>query len=693
MHKFLFLLIFCFSILQAQDLPFEQLILHDKEVKNAKPFQKSGYFVDDQAMKFYDASLTLVKTYEGEDYENMFVNKNGMVTYTFKGFVNGVRKNENRKGFINEAFEFVIPCDYKEITTAIHIPYIIAKTFEDQIIIFDRKGNQVCQVPDFALVSRWVASDPFIFTYKKNKKRGVMNFKGEVLLDFSEEDIFVSPQDVYQNNVAFRVGDEVGLMNLKGEVLWKTFGFELKHIKEGIYSINNHKDLGFQIIDQKGKLLSKDYFCYIPQVYGDQIYFKQQPLQDDSHTIGVYDKNFDLVESYEYGGYNELIDAYELKKVIYIGGSQGQVFLKDGQLWAPDDFYKNYADQAYGQILPRRKQYLFGFVDKNLNYKITPQYKYISTWKTSQKIMRVRKENQEAVIDLQGKEIIPYGKYKIHITEQGLIYVKGNEQLQLFDLNGKSLIPPSLKLRSVTFYTDGIISIYLESLTKSNPVIPNSPDEELVMRPVPKPGGFKSGFQYIDQSGKLLFSKSFDSVGPFINGVAKVRPHGNQPEMLINKQGETYLGDFDESAYLKAIPRYRKTTNDLFPKDFILKNQSISIDPKTREFLNDEGEIITAPPFTRKMLHHSKGLSVIDVIHGFMRYETSSQTFNGPFFINHPSHIFNGYYLTEKDKKFGITNDIGQEIVPPVLDKVIHILDGKANVRFQGKFYLLNLER
>lgn len=241
---------------------------------------------------------------------------------------------------------------------------------------------------------------------KKNKKEGVLNKNGEVIVPIGKyDDVFVKGQGPYiivrkreMLNGQFR--DKVGLLNSNGTVI----------VPIGMYE--NCRGRGCD-----------DLIHYYIEI-------------ESNHKRGAINDNGTIF--IPIGKYDSFLVINKNIALVKLNGKYG-IVNNNGRMIVPVGKY-NDLKSSYG-MLTYSQNGKWGVLDQNGNQTTPAEYDRITPEKYSSGMAIVTKDRKIGVINSEGKIIVPLGDYYAGEICKEIGYLESNEGTMIFNKNGRILAP------------------------------------------------------------------------------------------------------------------------------------------------------------------------------------------------------------------------------------------------------------
>lgn len=295
---------------------------------------------------------------------------------------------------------------------------------------------------------------------KKNGKFGVIDYNETIIIPFKYDEIYNQGPSLYR----VRLGDNYGIINLKGEVMvpiiYKYFKSEwgwgefYRIQKDGIISIidSNNKlilsakekyDNSFEInSNHTMKVQNGEYYGVIDSKGKEIIPIEYQSISTSQTGIsivkkdnkyGLIDQEGKIIIPLKYEQINTFQDyGYKVK----IGDKYGLVDQNDKEILpiVYDSFF--IAGPYYYGVVKDNK---YGIIDHNGNIMIPFEYDHIES-EESQDFYIATKNHKVGVIDISGKEMIPFEYNELSYSSDKFSGYKDQKRGSI-DIKGNVIIP------------------------------------------------------------------------------------------------------------------------------------------------------------------------------------------------------------------------------------------------------------
>lgn len=641
-------------------------------------------------INIYSDGLAVVKDYVGNDYKCGVIDNNGKLIipqdYKFIGsFKEGLMsfKIEKGYGFIDKNNNVIIPPNYRSATVFTNGLAAVSLLDSTHFGFIDKNNKWI-------IAPKYLTADNFIGKYSKVQKTrnyklnidqvGIIDEKGKEIIPLkykyiSIEDNFFIVKDVLEVNYTKK--DVVGVMDVNGKVvipmeydnitkkygtdyfetqkdkkyglLDKNMNFKIQPIYDYIYTFN---DVGISYLKKEGKftLIDKNLKVIVPEKEALNILIGK-------NNVAAY-INKDKIELYNFSG----------KLLKTIKGDNITTFGTD--LFSNDDSIKvrqSNANYLYSLSTKTRKlldyekvsdfnkdgifvaqKSTYDFLDFNGTQLNTKSYYGVVNF--SDDICAVQETSTQypylankSFTKISGIDNIFEGPFSEGLAKAKAYY--GNS-IFYYDKKGNKIITTSgttgsdfkngrayIKTNNNKFYF----------INKNGQKINNEEYDEVGVFSeniaAVRKGNFTS---YIDTTGKLAFSNTFDIGTPFYKGVAMVKK-GNE-YYLINKRGERLNRDIYNGA--------KNPENGSFPVQkgiyygLINETGKVVIDFKYQDITPLSEGVCWAKKNDKYGLVNSNGTEI-----------TAFEYVNG-------LNCTNGYILASKGEKYGLLDKLGKVIIP-----------------------------
>lgn len=298
------------------------------------------------------------------------------------------------------------------------------------------------------------------------------------------------------------------------------------------------------------------------------------------------------------------------------------------------------------ELIPVKQGEYWGYINKEGNYLINPQFNVALTFKEGLAIIW-SSEGKYGFINTDGKIVIPAVYKDASYFSDGLApVVKENQNIEYIDKTGKTIISLDASIEAAEPFAEGLALVKV---------------------------GNK--WNYIDKTGKITFDTPFEFAKSFSNGYA----------LFHQKVGNEF-----KSGYIDKTGKVVITPQFSFSSSFYENMAMVRINDKLG-FINKSGKIVISPQFDN-CYNFSNGLAAVKQgeLWGFINKE-------GKFEIN-PQFKYVGSFnkdglcpvsLTSIDKWGFITKD-GKFIIDPQFEEVWNFYDDIALVKLDNKWGAIN---
>lgn len=448
------------------------------------------------------------------------------------------------------------------------------KKVNQSLVLFEIKGKwgmlaydgRIKANPEYDTI--YTASS-FLNVVKKNQKYGIINNDGIVVAEPEYDEIGEYSEGLF----SFRKGLKYGYLNLLGKVFIKPEYDEAQPFsnKQAIV----RKNWSYGIINIHNQEI-------VPVQYGSLKRFMNWPLY--------------LVSQKEKNGKFEYLLNLEGAKVspgfqkVYFDSSSIVRVKMDNQIKFWDIYKRDFIGQAYSAAKPFKNQYAFvmnnglwGIIDKNGNFVVSPDYDDIEYfWFSNQLVFLTQKNQKYGILDKEGNQVLQNqfdqivsagvgflkvkqgGGFQIYRTSGSKVsdseydYISNNQnspktpdwpaiisqnkKYGLVKSNGDYLVKPGFEY--IFYIGDGMYA----AKEKKGYIFLNRRGQDLDIKRydtvgyfaydrIPASDGKKWG--YLDRQGKEVIKLSYEYCSPFIGYFAIVRKNGYYG--VINPVGETIL--------------------------------------------------------------------------------------------------------------------------------------------------------
>ena len=414
-----------------------------------------------------------------------------------------------------------IECDYQH------------QVFIDQLAIVYKNGkagiiNQKGQVVlnfEYDQINRCIQIESFrfngqpngsllawLFAIKKGNKVGTADKTGKIIIPVKYDDFaLLTPYDEkyqafdWNGNAWFRDGEKAGLFNINGQAITPLKYTDYKFFREKIapvaVKINDQVRWGY--INTEGKEITE-----IKYIEADPCKNKLAVVQNESKMFGYIDMTGKEVVPPQYVEARELAEGMGIVKST---SSLYGVVNQQGELVAPA-IYRDIKDYDKGlAAVQDDKSGLWGYIDKSGKVVADLIYKQISEYSDGVATVQDGKSGLWGYIDKSGKVVADLIYKQIIEYDDGLAAVQ----------DGKS---------GLWGYIDKSGKVVVDLIYKQ--IREYSIEEELAA--VQHSKSEKWGF--IDKSGKIVIKLKYDKVSDFYYGIAEVCEKGKC--IYINRWGD-----------------------------------------------------------------------------------------------------------------------------------------------------------
>lgn len=380
---------------------------------------------------------------------------------------------ENKHGFVNENGDTVIPCKYDEMRVewnTINPLFIVGQNKKYGLLdgqgkeitplkydaiseyvnnlatvklngkygLLDLEGNEVLPIDNDVIRTPW--SSLVCYFFQKNNKWGVFDQKTKTVITAPIYD------DIIRSRIcdlsAVRIDEKYGIVSLNGKEMINVI-YDFIDIWDA-NTILLKKDSLYGLSDADGKIrLPLKY----QEILTESWYWSYQTKMNKNARLAVKEngrwgflnpKNeyiaspkYERVGNFRYG----LAKVYLNGKWEYINLSGKTAFPQ--QFAYADDFWRDFA-------IVSKDGLKYGFI--NIKGKSITEFKYDEA-ETMYHVARVAIDNKWGLIDKTGKEIVPL-KYnsdeiddEFYILNEDQILIKAENEVRLLDKNGNILVP------------------------------------------------------------------------------------------------------------------------------------------------------------------------------------------------------------------------------------------------------------
>ena len=361
--------------------------------------------------------------------------------YMDAGFILKSKIDDGYKfGYADKNGNIIINTEYSKLERATGIQNI-----ENIYLIVSEKGKEGVLKNNQKLIELLFEKVEYndqcnVFVVSKNSKQGVFSFEGKEILKLDYDSIICS-----NGRISAKKNNETEYYNNKGEKQESTFKNIIATSNED-YSITIDKDDKFGVINKNGQKVIENQYSNIEYAFGK--YF----IATQNDKVGVIDANNKIAIDFSYDIIQKIKDKNILQAIIsssntveiYNNDMKKQVTVNKIIVYSFDTYLKiaseddvKYFDNngnlitnkeifVNNSLLAYNKDGKWGFVDKNGNIVIEPQYDLV-TELNQYGFAGIKKDNLWGVIDYTGK-IIVSPIYKINGNDPDFInkYYKTN---------------------------------------------------------------------------------------------------------------------------------------------------------------------------------------------------------------------------------------------------------------------------
>lgn len=582
-----------------------------------------GFSQTKQSLIFSEGLAPQKKDVKEKESSYGFVNTKGKIViphyydtvfYNHKYGLAAVGKN-SQAGVIDKKGKIIIPFEYREIGEVAKT-FVPVKNQKGLWGFYDHDGEKI-SVP---LFQNYRIGTKGKIIVQKDGKWGIINEKGEVVLDFNYKGIQAVGDKNYD---AWRV-TKWTVRNNKNEILLSLENDSLRYVGEGLYKTSM---IGVQsLIDLKGKIIATGYDeigvfqsglskakidkygvintngkIVIPFMYDDLIIddsyirVKLVERQFGSHKEkwGLYDHKGNLLIRPKYAEMNEshngLIAAMREDGTWGYISATGSTEIIFRYVYA-EDFKNGLARVKVPYWLSKKD--LYAIIDKSGEYVISPadynsyEYgliridksnrattivpkdKYSSYEKVGSKFVRVVHNGKYGMINAEGREIIsPVYDYVSAPSSDGIIIVEKDGKSGVVDARGVFTFNLSKRFEKIYGFNEGFSRFLLKGKfgfmdrygnVYISPQYPETGEISDSMVNIV----IKGKWGYLDYKENLKVQPYYEQAFPFENGIAVVKENGKWN--LINKDGKQLHKNDLDTIIKKESGRYQLVLNKKF---------------------------------------------------------------------------------------------------------------------------------
>ena len=370
--------------------------------------------------------------------------------------------------------------------------------------------------------------------------------------------------------------------------------------------------------------------------------------------------------------------------------------------------YEEIGDFSNGRLAVKRNN-LWGFVDRNGHEVIPCRFKAIHDF--SESYAAVLLGDKWGFIDKNGDTLIDFKYTKVGNFKEGLTWVLTKQGVAYINKNEQFIIPP--RFNKAFDFEQGIARIVINKAfglinTKGDFVLKPkytniSPFDNNGLA-VASMANDRSKLNLINLKGQQITNGNYKHIGPFRDGLAVVKnKHGYgyidiNGDIAINcgfkKAGDFHEGraiiqqsnkcGFIDTEGIIVIPcAYTNCKNFIEGKAIVYKG----IDKAG--IIGKDGELIIEPSLDRLIgFQEGRGLMRDD---NYRFYYITEQTTLYDGYYDRASTFSHGVAVVQIDKKWGVINQKGIEIIAPKYDYIEGFVNGYAKVKIEGYNGLSNL--
>lgn len=560
---------------------------------------------------------------------------------------------------------------YIMITIAILIIVVIASVVIYNIVVENGKNYQIEQVKEYNY-----------FILKQNDLYGVIDKKGntiitpeysEIKIPNPEKGVFVcyqgdTPKILNESKeeilTQYKEVQPIRLKNIASDLMYEKS--VLKYTKDGKYGLINFegKEITKPIYDEIDSLSYKEGELLVKQneKYG-VINIKGNKLIAIKYDTIAVDEYYTDENRYQYAGYIVSIKTQEGYRYGYLNNKGKEILETDyNEISRVTEIQDN--DNSY-LICAKNGQY---GITKNGETIVENEYQSIR-YDASNKVFVIEKSKKYGIANLEGKLIVPVQYKQIDIT--GIYLYAQNEQ-------------------GTTVYNSNGTQVNIDA----NVAILNTSNEKYKIR-ITNENGTKYGV--INKEGKQLIEETYNYIEylydnyfivSYKNGKLGVVDDKDNIKIETNKDALQKIQNTDLVQTFLTETRttqiYSKTMEEICE----MQNATIEVEDNYIKIYNE-----TEIKYFNKEGKELENTEVYPNNKLFVKIEGDKYGFvdnNGNIVVDYKydkAYEFNsyGFAAVEKDGKWGVINEQGQEVVAPIYE-----IREQGEPSFIGSYYRVN---
>lgn len=316
-------------------------------------------------------------------------------------------------------------------------------------------------------------------------------------------------------------------------------------------------------------------------------------------------------------------------------------------------------------------------------------------------LRRVYGKGRYRFIDGRGNLVIPGPFYFAGEFRDGLALVEINRKYGFINTSGKVVILP--QFQKVMPFEEDSSGKYVFFQRGVSGGVPGGD----FFRPVSEVGEFSEGlagfrqsgegggYGFIDTTGKIAIEPDFEAVGPFSEGLAKVKVNGKWG--FINKTGKLvipakYLKVDDFSEGLALVNQFVDRSDFIDPTGAVAFTHTFSSVGKFRQglarikendrygFIDKKGKIVVPCDFSR-VGHFFEGFAFVRLKSGLYGFIDLQGKMAIPATFREAGNFSGGLAPVATEKGCGFVNQSGKLVIPDVYDYAETFSNGLARVQ------------
>lgn len=588
-------------------------------------------------------------------------------------FYNGyaVISKDGLSGLVNEAGKVTLAPTYSFVSR-VQEGLAIAYNDEDMAGAINISGTII--VPfEYEDMSLFVGDNALAI---KGGKIGIINKSNKVIKDFVWDDIHMEDFTKGYKTFVFIDGDESGVVNFDGEILYGPVSDELYHIADDKVAFLADDGVSIGVKDFDGNVLVEakyesvytsgrgfiaetyDYYVYL-DASGKEVSSRFYSITELNDTLSVYSTD-DGYGLYDTAQLKELLPAiYSDITLITDSGSPEKEYLKI-ETTSDDWTYRTGIADLKGKILLEPNAYDLEFISPELVLYYDENYSYgIYSMKTSKdsgviyESVDYSDEDDYLVVENLDGEYGIINRTGTVIVEPTVEYIYNKGPFFVLEKEDKYALLNKKTRRLSSYKYDSVYDF--ETVGKNEVAIV----------------GINGKYGYIKADGSYLLDPKYDDVYQFAGDYAIIEQDGLQ-------------GFIDETGKIIVAPKYDSISN-------FFNGLAVYVENDKYGYLRENGTIAVPAKYEYATEFSDVGFAAVEV-NGKMGLINKTGVFTVPAIYSDMSPIDENLVIVlDESNKYGVVRTTGEVVIKPLYDDIGYFgSEGVTYVKLNNKYALMN---